>query len=465
MERCTRRLFWFFVVLFLLLTGQLAYVQVFAAPRLNTDPSNTRAIEEQMRVERGLILSRDGVELARNVKEGMYFLRSYPQEGLAEPWLGYNSLRYGRAGVERVYNTELAGEMDALRIRNLLDIITGKPKRGADVVLSLDWEIQRAAVEALGDRTGAVVALDPATGAVLACTSYPRYDPNSLEQDWERLIADPGRPLFDRATGGLYPPGSVFKMVVAAAALQEGKVTVDSQFDDTGSYVAGGYEVANFGDQSYGVHDFAEATISSINTTYAKVGVDVGATTLARYAGAFGLGESLPWALGGKTGVFPDPGTMDTAHVAQVSFGQGQLLVSPFEMALVASGIANGGRIMAPYLVEEIRDYRGSVIEKTRPRVWRQAISEDTAAVLKDLMVRVVAEGTGTNAAISGVNVAGKTGTAEVDEGETHAWFIGFAPAEAPRVAVAVIVENAGTGGAIAAPVAKRVMETALGRR
>lgn len=465
MERCTRRLFWFFVVLFLLLTGQLAYVQVFAAPRLNTDPSNTRAIEEQMRVERGLILSRDGVELARNIKEGMYFLRSYPQEGLAEPWLGYNSLRYGRAGVERVYNTELAGEMDALRIRNVLDIITGKPKRGADVVLSLDWEVQQAAVEALGDRTGAVVALDPATGAVLACTSYPRYDPNSLEQEWERLIADPGRPLFDRATGGLYPPGSVFKMVVAAAALQEGKVTVDSQFDDTGSYVAGGYEVANFGDQSYGAHDFAEATISSINTTYAKVGVDVGATTLARYAGAFGLGESLPWALGGKTGVFPDPGTMDTAHVAQVSFGQGQLLVSPLEMALVASGIANGGRIMAPYMVEEIRDYRGSVIEKTRPHVWRQAISEDTAAVLKDLMVRVVAEGTGTNAAISGVNVAGKTGTAEVDEGETHAWFIGFAPAEAPRVAVAVIVENAGTGGAIAAPVAKRVMETALGRR
>ncbi len=223
--------------------------------------------------------------------------------------------------------------------------------------------------------------------------------------------------------------------------------------------------MTNFGGQAYGEHDFAEATVSSINTTYAKVGVDVGAAALARYAAAFGWGESLPWALGGRTGVFPDPGTMDTAHVAQVSFGQGQLLASPFQMALVASGIANRGRIMAPYVVEEVRDYRGSVIEKAKPRVWRQAISESTAAVLTELMVRVVDEGTGTNAAISGVKVAGKTGTAEVDQGETHAWFIGFAPAEAPRVAVAVIVENAGTGGAIAAPVARQVMETALGRR
>lgn len=465
MERCTRRLFWSFTVLFVLLIGQLTYVQVFAAPRLNADPSNTRAVEEQMRVQRGLILTRDGTELARNQKEGLYFLRDYPEGSLAEPWLGYNSLRYGRAGVERVYNQELAGELEVLQLRNLLDVLTGAPKRGADLLLTVDAQVQAAAAEALGDRPGAVVALDPRTGAVLAWVSFPRYDPNTLEQEWQSLIADPGKPLFDRAANGLYPPGSVFKVVVAAAALQEGKVAPDTRFDDTGSFVAGGYKVTNFGDETYGEHDFAHAMAASINTTFAKVGVDVGAATLARYAAAFGLGESLPWALGGRTGTFPDAANMDTAHVAQVSFGQGEVLVSPFEMALVACGIANAGQIMAPYVVEEVRDYRQTVIQRAKPRVWRRAVTAETAATIRDLMVQVVDEGTGTNAAISGVKVAGKTGTAEVEGGDTHAWFIGFAPADSPRVAVAVIVENAGTGGAVAAPVARQVMETALGRR
>ncbi|OPZ79142.1 MAG: Penicillin-binding protein A [Actinobacteria bacterium ADurb.Bin444] len=465
MERCTRRLLWFFVVLFLLLSAQLTYLQVYAAPRLNADPSNTRAIEAQMRVERGLIVTRDGVELARNTKDAPYFLRTYPEGSLAAPWVGYNSLRYGRAGIERVYNAELAGELDALQIRNLIDVVTGRPRRGADLILTVDSQVQAAAVEALGARPGAVVALDPRTGAVLAWTSYPRYDPNNLEGQWDALIADPGKPLFDRATSGLYPPGSVFKVVTGAAALQEGKVKPETRFDDTGGFVAGGYKVVNFDGRVFGEHDFAQAMISSVNTTFAKVGVDLGAAILAQYASAFGLGEPLPWNLGGRTGSFPDPAKMDTAHVAQVSYGQGELLVSPFGMALVASGIANGGQIMMPHVVEEVRDYRQTVIARTQPRVWRRAVSAETARQITELMVRVVEEGTGTNAAIRNVKVAGKTGTAEVGNGEAHAWFICFAPADDPQVAVAVIVENGGSGGGVAAPVAKHVLETALARR
>ncbi len=462
MERPVRRLLWFFAAAFLVLIGQLTYVQVFAAPSLNTNAYNTRGLEAEMRIERGLIVARDGVELATNRREGPYFLRSYPRGGLTSPWLGYNSLRYGRAGVERVYNPELSGQIGGLAVRNFIDVVTGRPRRGADLLLTLDVPTQEAAVSALGDRKGAVVALDPRSGALLAMVSYPRFDPNSLESNWESLNADPGKPLFDRALQGRYPPGSVFKVVVAAAGLQEGVVTPDTPFDDEGSWLVGGYRVNNFGGNVYGEHDFSSAFARSINTTFAKVGVEVGAERLHHYAEAFGFGRTVPWSLGGFTGSFPDPAHMDSAHVAQVSFGQGELLASPMEMALIACGIANGGTIMRPYVVQEVRDYTGRVVDGATSQAWLTPISSATAAEISSLMVQVVANGTGTRAAIEGVNVAGKTGTAEVADAESHAWFIGFAPAENPRVAVAILVENAGTGGAVAAPIAREVMRAAL---
>lgn len=464
MERATRKLFWFFALLFVLLIGNLTYVQVFAAPKLNADPSNTRAIEAQMRIERGLILTADGQEVATNTQEGEYFLRHYPAGGLHQPWLGYNSVQYGRAGVELAYNAELSGELDVLQVTSLIDQIMGRPQRGADLRLTVDSRVQQAAVEALGERAGAVVALDPKTGAVLAMTSYPRFDANTLSEDWDSLVNNESRPLFNRATQGQYPPGSVFKVVVASAALQEGAVTADSSFDDTGEYVAGGYKVTNFGGETYGEHTFGDALTKSINTTFARVGVELGADTLARYASAFGMGAEVPWRLGGQTGSFPNPADMDTAHVAQVSFGQGEVVVSPLEMALVAAGIANEGTIMKPYLVSEVRDYRQTLVESAQPEVWKQAIAPSTARMLTTLMERVVDEGTGTNAAIDGVKVAGKTGTAEVDQGEPHAWFIAFAPADDPQIAVAVIVEHGGTGGSTAAPIAREVIQAALAR-
>jgi peptidoglycan glycosyltransferase len=202
-----RRLFVFFVVAFLALVVQLTYVQVYAAPELRVHASNTRAIEAEMRAERGLILSSDGVELAGNRHEGDYYLRTYPQGALASPLLGYSSIRYGRAGVERVYNPELSGALPGLGVDSVLDWLTGRPTRGADLHLTLDSRVQRVANESLGGRRGAVVALDPQTGAVLALTSSPRYDPNNLEEEWESLQQDAGRPLVNRALNGLYPPG------------------------------------------------------------------------------------------------------------------------------------------------------------------------------------------------------------------------------------------------------------------
>ncbi len=464
MERSIRKLFWFFTVLFLALIAQLSYLQVWAAPELRTHANNTRAVESEMRVERGSVVSSDGVLLAGNRKEGVYFLRDYPVGDLVSPWLGYSSLRYGRSGLERAYNLELAGETDALVVRSYIDLLTGRPHRGADLVLTIDSRVQRAAVEALGGAPGAVVALDPRTGAVLAMTSSPRFDPRTLDEDWASLIEDESRPLVDRAVQGLYPPGSVFKLVVAAAGLEEGVVTPGTMFEDEGSWLAGGYRVSNNDGKVFGEHDFAEALTRSINTTFAKVGVDLGADTLARYAAGFGIGSALSWRLGGAAGSFPAPAGLDTAHVAQASFGQGEVLVTPLQMALITAGIANGGTVMVPYLVAEVRDYSQIVLEKTGPTRASSPISEATAGEVRDMMVQVVERGTGTAAAISGVEVAGKTGTAQVEGGESHAWFVGFAPADDPTIVVAVLVEHGGSGGGTAAPIARAVLRAGLER-
>ena len=463
MDRPLRRLFLFFTLLFVALLVQLAYVQVWAAPKLKVNPANTRAIEEEMKVERGAILSADGVELAVNRKDGQYFLREYPQGSLTSPWLGYNSLRYGRAGVERVYNEELSGQAGILGITGYWDQIVGNAHRGADLRLTISMGVQRVAAEALGERKGAVVALDPRTGAVLAMVSYPRYDPNEVDSLWKDINADPDKPLLNRVIQGLYPPGSVFKTIVAAAALQTETVTAQSRFDDTGTVTAGGFVVKNYGDNVYGAHDFTEAFARSINTTFAKVGVEMGADTLAGYAADFGFGKAPPWPLGGAKSVFPDPGSMDKAHVAQASFGQGEVLSTPLQMALAAAAVANGGKIMKPYIVSQVLDYHQNMLQETRPQVWLEPLSSETAASVRDLMIQVVKNGTGTSAAISGVQVAGKTGTAEVANAKPHAWFAAFAPADDPEVVVAVLVENAGTGGGVAGPIARRVISAVLG--
>ena len=463
MSRPLRRLFMVFTLLFVALVAQLTYVQVWAAPKLKVNPANTRALEEEMKVERGVIVSADGQELAVNRKEGQYFFREYPLGSLTSPWLGYNSLRYGRAGVERVYNEELSGQAGILGITGYWDQIVGNAHRGADLELTVNVALQRVAADALGERRGAVVALDPRTGAVLAMVSYPRYDPNDIDERWKEINSDPGRPLVNRAAQGLYPPGSVFKILVAGAALQTGMVTPETEFEDTGEYMAGGYVVRNYGDKVYGIHDFIKAFASSINTTFAKVGVEMGADTLAEYASDFGFNKESPWPLGASKSFFPDPGDMDTAHVAQASFGQGEVLSTPLQIALAAAGVANEGKIMEPYVVSKVLDYHKIMLQETRPRVWMEPLSSATAATVRDLMVEAVNNGTGTSAAIEGVQVAGKTGTAEVADAGPHSWFAAFAPADDPRVVVAVLVENAGTGSSVAAPIARKVISAALG--
>jgi peptidoglycan glycosyltransferase len=461
--RPLRRLFLVFCLLFVALLVQLTYVQVVSAPKLKVNPANTRALQEEMLVDRGVILSADDVPLAINKQEGRNFYREYPLGSLTSPWLGYNSPQYGRAGIERVYNEDLSGQSGILGLASYWDKILGKAHRGAALRLTIKVAVQQAAAEALGERKGAVVALDPRTGAVLAMVSYPRYDPNDIDEKWADLNSNEGKPLLNRATQGLYPPGSVFKTIVAAAAIETHAVTPETEFDDTGSFLAGGFEVQNYDEKVYGVHDFTDAFASSINTTFAKIGVGLGADTLAGFAGDFGFGQEPPWPLAASASRFPDPGEMDVAHVAQAAFGQGEVLATPLQMALAAAAVANGGRIMKPYIVSQVIGYPIDQPRETKPEVWRTPISAETAATLRDLMVEVVKRGTGTGAALNSVQVAGKTGTAEVADAESHAWFAGFAPAADPQVVVVVLVENAGTGGNVAAPIARQVIAAALG--
>jgi len=464
MQGSIRNTFLFFLLLFLLLLVWLTYIQVWAAPGLNRNPRNTRALEQQMRIERGEIVTADGLPLVVNRREGPYYLRDYPQGSLASPWLGYAHPRYGLAGLEAAYNPELSGEADASVLDNFVGTVLGREKSGADLVLTIDSAVQRAAETTLGDRVGAVVALDPATGAVLAMASSPRYDPRLLSQAWERLSTDEGGPLLNRGTRGLYPPGSVFKILVAASALEERSITPESGFKDEGSWNAGGFVVRNYGDETFGQHDALTAFTKSINTTFAKIGVGLGATTLNAYVDAFGWREDPGLRLQTEASQFPDADEMDVAHLAQASFGQGEVLATPMHMALVAGAVATDGSIMRPFLVQRVVASSGVTLSEARPSVWKHPVSAETALTLRGMMREAVVSGTGTAAAISGVQVAGKTGTAEVADGLPHAWFVGFAPVEAPQVVVAAVVEHGGTGGKVAAPIVRTVIQAALNR-
>jgi peptidoglycan glycosyltransferase len=330
--------------------------------------------------------------------------------------------------------------------------------------------LQRAATEALGGRKGAVVALDPKTGAVLAMVTHPTFDPNvAVPMDdrdtraaWDALNADPGQPLFNRATSGLYPPGSSFKVVVAAAALDVGVVTPETVFDCAGKLAVQGYTIYDFGRKSHGNLSFAQAVVVSCNIAFAQVGLRLGAEALVQYAEAFGFNGPIPFDLPTAASKIQSADTMDQVALAAASFGQGQDLATPLQMALVAATIANGGAMMKPYLVNQIQDYNGKIIEQFGSKKLKQVVRKETADTLTGIMIDVVKDGTGKAARIEGIRVAGKTGTAEVEGQEPHAWFICFAPADDPSIAIAVIVENGGEGGRTAAPVARQVLEEAL---
>jgi penicillin-binding protein A len=443
------------------LVAYLAIVQVIWGPQLSAQPGNPRLALAAQRIHWGRILDRHLAVLADSQEVDGRQIRRYASGGLFANVLGYRSAKYGLAGVEARYDAALLG-LPARGPWQALQEALGRPPRGNDLVLTLDTAVQQAAAQALGGRHGAVVALDPRTGAVRALVSRPSFDPAAVDSQWEAISRDPSAPLLDRATQGQYPPGSSFKPVVLAAALSSGSVTQQTVLDCPESITVAGAVIANFNHEHYGSVTVPQAFAYSCNTSFVQIGLRTGANAIVKMAQAFGLGRPPRFDLPAAVGHLPDPRTLGQRGLAQISFGQGSLLVTPLQMALIASAIANHGVVMRPFVLSQVRGPDGRILETYAERGSREVIPAALAAKITQDMIAVVQNGTGTAAQIPGVTVAGKTGTAQNPHGPTHAWFIAFAPADRPTAAVAVLLENAGVGGEVAAPVARRVLSATL---
>ena len=473
MNKAISRIFIVGVILFVALIVNLTWIMAGRAQWFADRPENKRGIAKEMKIKRGEILAYDGSTIAGSVRRSGYYYRDYPQGTVAPQLVGYDSVRYGRNGIEEQLNDELTGQSTDLGVQSWIDRLLGRKSKGASVQLTLVPAVQKEAQKALSGQKGAIIVLDPQTGALIASASAPTYDPANLEDDWARLSNDPGAPLLNRPTQGLYTPGSAFKVVTAASALDNGKVTPDTEFIDTGTYVVFGGKVVNYGGAVFGPNDFTTALTYSINTTFGKVGNLLGRRRLISSMQRFGFyqspplplpqGEVLPSGRYGKKGLLSPDAFMDPLAVAWAAVGQEQLLSTPLQMALVAAGVANGGRIMKPYYTQQVVAASGAVVRTAQPQQWLVAMKPLTASQLNIMMQRVVNAGTGTAAALEGIQVAGKTGTAERGDGTNLAWFIAFAPADDPQVAIAVVIEDTqSTGGEAAAPLAAAVIKMAL---
>ena len=448
---------------------------VLEAESLEDEPSNRRALIEEQQVPRGLILTRDGEVLARSVGQGAgqrrIFTRTYPEGELFAHAIGYSFIEQGRVGLEKSRNDELAGEEN--EFESIFSQIESREREGQDVVTTLDADAQRAAVQALGGQKGAVVAIEPETGRVRVMASVPSFDPNGVRDG----RSGPNESRFNRATQERYPPGSTFKVVTAAAALDSGKFSPQSIVDGSSPKTISGVPLANAGGQSFGPVSLTDALTNSVNTVWAQVGERTGRETLIEYMDRFGFNQDpkldYPPEQMSASGVRDAKGELlgggSGFDVGRVAIGQGGaeggIQVSPLQMAQVAAAVGNGGVLMKPRLTERAVAKDGRVKERIRPDEQNRVIKKSTADALAGMMGRVVEEGTGTAAALQGIRVAGKTGTAEVAGGQSNqAWFIAFAPIDRPRMAIAVTVERTqGQGGTVAAPIAKRVLERLIG--
>lgn len=440
--------------------GGLAYWQVFRTDLAN-DPGNPRIAAAFSDPNRGRILDRSGNVLAESLPNGQ---RHYTDASLAQV-LGYLSPRFGSHGAELAFNDLLSGRGGGSWTGALNAEFRRTGVHGLDVRLTIDPKIQAAAAKALGARKGAVVALDPRNGQVLAMVSYPTYDPGTLDTHGASLEKDPNAPLLNRATQGLYPPGSTFKTVTSSAALTAGIVTPDTPLTCPGELVFDGFPVSCYNaPQGVGTYPFSHFFAFSINPIFALMATKVGWGGMLSMAHAYGFGSALPFTIDTAPTQIFDPGTRESQTLlASTGFGQGQILTTPLQMAVIAETIANGGVMEGPHLgLEALNGSR--VVQDLGGHSSRRIVSTLVANEIRDMMVGVVTNGQAIGVSIPGVPVAGKTGTAETGHGTSDAWFLAFAPADNPVIAVAVVIENGGRGGEVASPVAGQVIRAALGK-
>lgn len=461
-----------FTALFAVLIGNITYIQVFKATELQDMPSNNHTITKARYIKRGSIITADGLTLAESIQqEDGTYVRSYPNGNLAAHAVGYYSQQYGSSGVEASQDKTLTGSKDYSSWQNALNSLAGITEPGNSVQLTIDSRIQVAAEQALAGRTGAIVVLDPRTGAVLAWASSPTYDNTNIQATIEAANASGGSDtsMFDRATQALYAPGSTFKTVTLAAALENGTASLDSTFDSPGRMEIGGADVVSVNERAHGTITLDRAFAVSSNTVFGQVAEQLGAERMVAVAQAFGYGQDLGTDFTTAASIMPDPADMSVWELAWAGAGQpvGQghtpgPQTTVMQNAVVAAAIANNGIAMNPHVVGQILAPDGTVIKTTRERSLGQAVSSGTAAQVKEAMLDVVQSGSGVAANIAGVKVAGKTGTAETNSTTPNSTFIGFAPYDTPTLAISLVLEQTSENETTAAAVAGQVLRAAL---
>ncbi|RHF38251.1 FtsW/RodA/SpoVE family cell cycle protein [Collinsella intestinalis] len=470
-NRLTRTVF-LFTALFAVLIGNITYIQVIKASEYQDMPSNNHTINKARYIKRGSVITADGLTLAESIQQadGTY-ARSYPNGNLAAHVVGYYSQQYGTMGIENTQNDTLTGSKDYSSWQNALNSLAGISEPGNSVQLTIDSRIQRAAEQALAGRVGAIVALDPRSGAVLAWASAPTFDNTNIQAAIEAANASGGADtsMYDRATLALYTPGSTFKVLTLASALENGLATLDTTYDSPGRMEIGGADVVSIGERGHGTISLAKAFALSSNTVFGQVADGLGAEKLVSTARAFGYGQQLGLDFTTAASVMPNPEEMTEWELAWAGAGQpvGQghtpgPQATVMQNALMAATIANNGIAMNPYVVSQILAPDGTVLKTTRGRSLGQAVSTGTAEQVKQAMLDVVQSGTGSAAAIAGVKVAGKTGTAETNNANANSTFVGFAPYDTPTVAIAVVIEQNAKGEESAAAVGGQVLRAAL---
>lgn len=483
MNRELRRVVIVIVAMFGALFVSSSTIQVITADSLASDPRNVRAVYDSYKTQRGAILI-DGNPIAFSEKseDNFHYLRSYSSP-MYSAVTGFFSFFQGATGLESAMNSYLTGKNSSQFFEQINALLSGNPVTGASVELTIDPVVQKAAWDALGKLKGAVVAIDPKTGNILAMVSKPGYDANQLAvhdgtksgESYSKLLNDKNNPLVNKAiSGALYAPGSVFKILVASAAFESGKWTPESTLPNPVRFKLPGTNtfIQNSGEGKCGGKStvtIADALKLSCNIPFAQLGIALGEDAIRSQAEKFGFGKSIDIPLRSTASIYPK--NMDQAQLGLSSFGQFDDRVTPLQIAMISAAIANGGKLMRPNLIENVQSANLSSLYSPSPSEFSSPVSAQTAAKVKQMMIAAVASGVSSNGAIKGVTVAGKTGTAQNGKGEPYTlWFTGFAPAGDPRVAIAVVIEDgggmgqAGRGNSLAAPVAAKVMKAVLGK-
>ncbi len=452
------------MILFFILGLYIAYIQVVKSDEFIRNAGNPRNFERIM--HRGRIYARDGSVLAVSKKGAEPADRFYPKKEFSEPVMGYLSLRYGKDSLEKKLDKYLRAKDLS---NDLIGYILRRQPRGEDVYLTIDADIQLEATKALEGKKGAIVVMNPQNGEILALASSPSFKPSDIDSRWKILTSDRESPFLLRPVNGSYPPGSVFKIFTLSACLNEGVVDENTAFYCSGDfpmkYPQGTYHIREAHGTAHGTVTSVDALVYSCNVAFAQMGLKLGKEKFIEYAREFGLLEKPDFILSEVENIIPREEELTPTQLAQCSFGQGELSLTPLSVALMTSAFANNGKICVPRIVKSRVDEKGETVYKVEHKVWKTPITANTAHKVRDAMIQVVERGTARRARIEGVKVAGKTGSAENPMGDTHAYFTCFAPADNPKILITVIIENGGYGGKVSAPIALNILKKSLGKK